>query len=345
MKYLFGRDLDREVAIVAEIGVNHEGDTNAAARIIETSALAGVDAVKFQSYTPERFIAATDAERFGRVRTFALDEAAHRWLARVAADNGVAFFSAAITEDWVPLIAEIGEAIKIASGDLTFQPVIVAAARTEKPIILSTGAGSSDEIDRAVEWFVTAMAEDDLNERLALLHCVSAYPTPLEEANLHSIPYLKDRYGLTTGWSNHVVGPEACIAAVALGAQIVEVHVTDHKYGRAFRDHEMSFEPAELADLVRAVRGVRTALGEHAKQPGPSELSIREAMRKGLVAARDLSAGTVLEPGDLIFARPATEFASAEIDRVLGRTLQSAVALGSPITRSAVGLQENNHGV
>lgn len=329
---LFGLDLDRDVAVVAEIGVNHEGNVDAAAALVEAAAEAGAHAVKFQSYTPARFIAATDPERFERVCRFALDEAAHRRLARVAGDCGIAFFSAAITEDWVPLIAELGVAIKVASGDLTFAPVIRAAAATGKPVILSTGAGDTGEIAAAIDWFREAAGTDDIAGQLALLHCVSAYPTPIEEANLLSIPFLADRFSLTTGWSNHVLGMEACLAAVALGAQIVEVHVTDRRDGRTFRDHEMSFEPEELAALVGSVARVRASLGTRDKRPGPSESKIRDAIRKGVVAARTLAAGCRLARDDLHFARPATDFAAGELDQLIGRELGKGLTAGDPVT-------------
>jgi N-acetylneuraminate synthase/N,N'-diacetyllegionaminate synthase len=337
---LFGLNLDHDVAVVAEVGVNHEGDVDVAARLIEAAAEAGAAAVKFQSYTPERFITSADHERFARVKRFGLDEDAHRRLARVAADNGIAFFSSAITEDWVPLIAELGAAIKIASGDLTFEPVITAAARTGKPVILSTGAGSLDEIDRAVGWVKVAVGAAPMAERLALLHCVSAYPTPIEEANLLSIACLKGRYGLVTGWSNHVVGPEACLTAVALGAAIVEVHVTDRKTGRTFRDHALSFEPRDLAELVQAIGRVRASLGTYDKRLTPSELPVRLAIRKGLVAARDLAAGTVLAAGDLMYARPASEFASDEIASLVGKRLLQPLNRGEVLPRAAVDLRE-----
>ncbi len=334
---LFGKDLSRQVALIAEIGVNHEGDVDVAMSLLRAAAEGGADAVKFQSYTPERFIAQTNAERFARVSRFALDEAAHRRLAAEATALGVAFFSAAITEDWVPLIAELSPAIKIASGDLTFEPVIRAAARTGKPVIISTGCGNADEVDRAVGW-VRDEVGDALPERLVLMHCISAYPTPIEDANLRSIPYLAQRHGVSVGWSNHVLGAEACLAAVALGASVIEVHVTDRKTGRDFRDHEMSFEPDELADLAGAIARVRASLGAPDKQLMPSEAAAREANRKGLVAARDLSAGTVLARDDLLFARPATEFAASEIDSLIGATVATAIKQGTPIARDAVTL-------
>jgi len=316
---LFGRDLDDDIAIIAEIGVNHEGDVDVAAALVHAAAGAGADAVKFQSYTPERFVSPTDAERFARVTRFALDESAHRRLAAEAARAGISFFSAAITEDWVPLISELSPAVKIASGDLTFEPVIRAAARSGRAVILSTGCGTIDEVDRAVDWVRAEIGAEALPERLALLHCVSAYPTPIEETNLRSIPFMASRYGITVGWSNHVIGPEACIAATALGAGVIEVHVTDRRTGRTFRDHEMSFEPAELAELIDTLRRVRRSLGILTKAPAPSELPNRDAIRKGIIAARELPAGTVIAEADVMFSRPATDLPAVDLGFVVGR--------------------------
>jgi len=333
---LFGRDLDAEVAVVAEIGVNHEGDPKAASKLLRLAAAAGADAVKFQSYTPERFTSASDPERLERVTRFALDENTHRSLARDARDAGISFFSTAVTEDWVPLIAELGEAIKIASGDLTFETVIRAAARAGKPVIVSTGLGTVEEVDRAVGWLREEFGEAELPDCAVLMHCVSSYPTPVEQANVNSVPYLRGRYGLPTGYSNHVVGVEACLAAVALGASVVEVHFTDKKTGRTFRDHELSFEPDDLSGLVTSIRSIRASLGTLDKKRQECETEGLLAYRKGVVAARDLQAGVPLQREDLMFARPATEFAAAEIDSLVGNRLVSQVALGELIRRDNV---------
>jgi N,N'-diacetyllegionaminate synthase len=333
---LFCKDLDREVAIVAEIGANHEGDVNAASKLLRLAAEAGADAVKFQSYSPERLTSANDPERLARVRRFALDEAAHRRLAKEANDLGIAFFSTAVTEDMVPLIAELAPAIKIASGDLDFAPVIRAAAATGTPIIVSTGVGTLDDVDRAVEWVRKEIGGADLAERLVLMQCVSAYPAPVNEANAAAVPFLRARYGVPVGYSNHVIGPEACYAAIALGASVIETHFTDRKEGRSFRDHSLSFEPAELRDLVEKAPRIRAAVGQGAKAPQPCEADSVKTIRKGVVAARDLGPGTVLARGDLMFARPATEFASGEIDALVGRKLTAPAKRGELIKRAAV---------
>ncbi|MDA1100165.1 MAG: N-acetylneuraminate synthase family protein [Proteobacteria bacterium] len=333
---LFGKDTESDLIVVAEIGVNHEGDVEVASKLLRLAAEAGADAVKFQSYNPHRFVASNDPDRLKRVTQFGLDEAAHRRLAGEARDIGVGFFSAAISEDMIPLLAELCPVIKIASGDVNFEPVIRAGARTGKPMIVSTGNATVDEIDRTVGWVRDEVGDDKLPERLALLHCVSAYPTPIEEANVKSVPFLAERYGLATGYSNHVLGGMACLAAVALGASIIEVHFTDNKSGRSFRDHELSFEPDELTALIEALGGVRASLGNFAKAPGKSELPVRDAIRKGLVAARNLDAGTELRGEDLMFARPASEFAADQIDNVIGRRILGAVRSGEIIARDNV---------
>ena len=234
------------------------------------------------------------------------------------------------------LIAELAPAIKIASGDLDFEPVIRAAAASGKPVILSTGAGTLDEIDRAVGWVRDEIGDADLAERLVLMQCVSAYPAPIEEASAAAVPFLRARYGVPVGYSNHVIGPEACYAAIALGAGTIEVHFTDRKEGRTFRDHALSFEPGELKDLVEKAARIRAAIGADAKAPRPSEPADVRIMRKGVVAARDLGTGTVLAREDLMFARPATEFAAGEIGALLGRKLTAPAKRGELIKRAAV---------
>jgi N-acetylneuraminate synthase/N,N'-diacetyllegionaminate synthase len=333
--HLFGKDLEREVVVVAEIGVNHEGDVAAAERMIALAHEAGAHAVKLQSYTPERFASAADPARLERVKRFCLDRAAHERLAAHAHRIGATLFSTCVTEDVIPMLAELFPVIKVASGDINFEVLVRSAVRTGKPVILSTGNADLDEIDQAVRW-CRDEAGAAADQRIAVLHCVSAYPAPIEQANVLGVPFLKQRYGLTTGYSNHVLGTEACLAAVALGAQILEVHVTDRREGKAFRDHSLSFEPAELAALIDSVRKVRAALGQAGKPLQPAEVEIRTAMRKGVVAARDLAAGTVLVATDLMYARPATEFAAAELPSLIGRRLTVPVQRGQLIPRAGV---------
>lgn len=330
---LFGCDLDREVLVVAEIGVNHEGSEAKARHLIELAAGAGAHAVKLQSYTPWRYASANDPARLERVARFALDEAAHRRLAEHARMIGIPLFSTALTEDYVPLLAELFPAIKIASGDLNFEPVIRAAARTGRPVILSTGASSEAEIRTSIGWFEDEVGSAALRDRLLLMHCVAAYPAPPEQANLLAIPALAAATGLRVGYSNHVLGSDAARAAIVLGACAIEVHVTDSRDNRAFRDHELSLLPDELKALVLDAPRWRAMRGIEKKYVMPAEAGIASIIRKGLVAARDLPEGTVLSGDDLAYARPATQLPAAERGSVLGRRLTRALTRGSLIDR------------
>lgn len=325
---LFNRDLSRDIAVIAEVGLNHEGDPETASRLLRAAAEAGADAVKLQSYTPERYASSADPERLARLRRFRLDEAAHRRLAAEAQALNITLFSTPLSEDVVPFLDSLFPVFKIASGDLTFEPVIRAAARTGKPLIISTGAGTPEEIDRAVAWVRDEVGADALPERLVLMQCVSAYPTPVEQANAAAVGWLVRRYGVPSGYSNHVIGPEACLAAVALGASVIEVHVTDCKTGRAFRDHELSFEPHELKELIGVCRRVKLAVGVADKAVQDAEAGVLPLIRKGVVAARDLPVGTVLTADDLMFARPAGAFPAARIDELPGRRLAVAMRAG-----------------
>lgn len=332
---LFGKDLARDLVVVAEVGVNHEGDLEAASRLLAAAAAAGADAVKFQTYTPARFIAAADADRLARVTRFDLGATGFRRLKDEADRLGITFFSTPVSDDVVPLLDALCPVFKIASGDITFAPVIRAAARTGKPVLLSTGLASVEEIDRAVDWVAAEIGAAALSERLVLMQCVSAYPTPIDQVNIRAIPFLAERYGVPVGYSHHAQGPEACLAAVALGASVIEVHFTDCKTGRSFRDHELSMEPEELRRLVAAAAAVRASLGRHGKTPQPCELPNRTAIRKGVVAARTLPAGHLLEASDLMYARPALIPAMALPDLV-GRRLVRALGPGESVTRDGV---------
>ncbi len=333
---LFGKTLGDDLVVVAEIGVNHEGDAGKALELVDLMAEAGADAVKFQTYTAERFVSALDPDRLARVKRFGLDEAAHRQLAERAREKGIGFFSTPVTEDVIPFLNTLCPVLKIASGDIDFEPTIRACAETGKPVILSTGLATVDEIDQAVAWFGNSIGGDQLRDRLVLMHCVSAYPTPMDQANVRAVPYLADRYGLHVGYSNHVVGPEACLAAVALGADVIEVHTTDQKTGREFRDHSLSMEPADLKAFIATAKQMRAALGQPHKVIQPCEAEAKQAMRKGIVAARELAAGTVLQADDLMFARPANELSATEINTVVGRTLSVALQAGQPVPRDGL---------
>lgn len=328
---LFGKDLDKELVVVAEAGVNHEGSIAAAVRLVQLAKEAGADAVKFQAYTPERLITSLRAETLGRVRRFRLTEEGHGTVAEEGRRLGIAVFSSAITEDMIPFLAENFPVIKLASADIDFEPAIRAAARTGKPLVVSTGNATLDEVDRAVAWIAEEIGDVPLRERLVLLQCTSAYPAPVEDANVATMETLRRRYGVRVGYSNHVVGPAACLAAVALGACMLEIHFTDSREGRTFRDHQLAMTADELRALVRTARDVRAAVGSHDKFVQPSEQASHLEIRKGVVAARALPSGTVLTADDLAYARPAIHFRASQRDTLIGRRLVRALEAGALI--------------
>lgn len=328
---LFNKNLRGEFAVIAEIGVNHEGSLNKALKLIDLAAEGGADAVKFQSYTPNRYISALDKEKLARVTKFALSEKDHDILQNHASELGINFFSTAVSEDWVPIIARYSDVIKIASGDLDFKQVITAGVRACETVLLSVGGGSLEDIDRAVGWVKDEIGNEALCDRLILMHCVSAYPAPVEQANLKNIALLRDRYDVFVGYSNHVVGINACLAAVACGASVIEMHFTDNKFGRDFRDHALSVDKDDLRSFITAAREIKSAVGLPGKVVQPSELSNVGAMRKGIVASAKLKKGHTLSESDLMYARPIVEYSSNDIGELIGRTLQVDINQGMPI--------------
>ena len=323
-------------SIVAEIGINHEGDLSQAEKMIHQAAKAGADFVKFQSYTPQRYASSSDPARLERVSKMALTHEQFLSLAGVAKQAGVGFFSTPLTEDWVEILDGFCPAFKIASGDITFKPVIEKAASTGKPVIISTGASTLEEIDRAVDWVRDVVGASKLREKLILMQCVTAYPTPIDQANVRAVPFLKERYGLRVGYSNHVMGINAALAAVALGADVIEVHFTDQKDGREFRDHSLSFDQQDLNEFIARAHDIRLSLGEYGKDVLPCEEDIIPLVRKGVIAAHDLKAGTVLKAEDLMYARPATEFSALDLTDLVGKALNQDIPQGHIIPRKAV---------
>jgi sialic acid synthase SpsE len=327
---LFGKSLESHVCVVAELGVNHEGNLSKAKELLSDLATTDVDAVKLQSYTPERLVSRSDEARFDRVSRFALTQDDHDELFDQAGALGLNLFSTAASEDWVPYLATKSSVLKVASGDITFKPTIQAGAEMFDQIIISTGASTVEEIDQAVQWVAEA-SPVPLREKLVLLHCVSAYPAPAAEANLGAIRFLQERYDVFVGFSSHFLEDYVPIAAVAAGASVIEVHVTDQKRGREFRDHALSFEPSQVRGLVQELRQTHLAIREMGKSIQPSEKPIREAIRKRAIATRDLHQGESLKSADWAFARAPDGLEFAEWTRLEEKRVAVHTKQGFPI--------------
>lgn len=323
-------DIGSSVLFIAEIGSNHNGDFALAKDLVVAAARAGASAVKFQTYHAEKLVRPdvpalahvralfkTQLERF---RSLEFTPSQWRELAELARKEDCEFFSSAFDEDSAAMLDDFVPAYKIASGDLTNRPLIRSLAKRDKPLILSTGMATLDEIADAIK--------DIPADRLALLHCVSLYPTPIEKANLRSIPYLADRFSLPIGYSDHTVGVTACLGAIALGAVIIEKHFTLDK-SQPIGDHKLSAEPAEFKRLVEEGGAIRRALGEYDKPL--SDRDSRKSMRRSLVAVRDLPAGTKLAPEMLVALRPDDGISPSRIDEIVGRRLASGIKGGEPL--------------
>jgi N,N'-diacetyllegionaminate synthase len=232
-------------------------------------------------------------------------------------------------------LRDLVAAYKVASSDNTFVPLLETVAAAGKPVLISTGLATLDEVAAARAVIRRVWCEHGFDRQLALLHCVSSYPTPPQQANLAAIRTLADRFGDTVGYSDHTLGIEAAVGAVAVGARIVEKHFTLDKEQSDFRDHQLSADPPELAELVRRIRQVEAMLGDGVKAPQACERDAVAALRRVPVARRDLVAGTVLGPQDIVWLRRGGSRAQAAEHPVGGR-LATPLAAGDVITPEAL---------
>lgn len=323
-------DLDQEVLVVAEIGNNHEGDLELAKRMVARAAEAGAGAVKFQVIVPDRLVSASQTERIRQLSRFQLGTAQFEQLAEVARQQNVLFLATPFDLESVRFLAPLVAAFKIASGDNNFFPLLEVVARTEKPVILSTGLLCLAEVRQSKEFIEQVCRERGVAPGLALLHCVVNYPTVPANAHLLAIRSLQT-LGVTVGYSDHTLGIEAAVLSVALGARIIEKHFTlDHNQSD-FRDHQLSAEPAELAELVRRVKQAQVLLGAGEKCLCPDEEEVLPRVRRSIVAGRDLEAGTVLAWEDLSWVRPGGGLPPGEEQRLLHRKLARSLRKGEMI--------------
>lgn len=321
-------DLSRQRMLVAEIGNNHEGDRTLALELVAAAAEVGADAVKVQIIDPMRLVNHSQAERIAHLSRFRLSPDTFAEMAALAESKGVLFMGSAFDVHSLEVVAPLLAAIKIASGDLDFAPLLVKAAGLGKPILLSTGMATLDEIQTAVQTIAAYLpAARPLSETLALLHCVSLYPAPLVEANLRAIITLHESFGLTVGYSDHTLGIEAAVASLALGARLVEKHFTLDKTRTTFRDHALSADRDDLCRLAVVVHDFDKLLGTGEKCPSKTEEEMAAVARRSIVAARDLPAGTILSNDNLDCVRPRNGLPSSALAGLVGRTLRVALKM------------------
>lgn len=325
------------VFVIAEAGVNHNGSLELALQLVDAAHQAGADAVKFQTFragdvvTPDAATAdyqrsnTGETNQFDMIAKLELDEDAHLQLARHARAIGIEFFSTPFSHEAVDMLVRLGvQRIKLPSGEITNKPLLEHAAATGLPLLLSTGMSTLDEVRRAVGWITERRAQAGFGAtgpaQLSLLHCTSAYPAPAEALNLRAIGTLARELGLPVGYSDHSQGMEAALAAVALGATVIEKHLTlDNSLPGP--DHRASAEPRDFAAMVRGIRTVSAMLGDGIKQPQPIERNTLDVARRSVVVVRALPKGHALEADDLALRRPGTGIAPEHIESLAGRTL------------------------
>ena len=310
------------VFVIAEAGINHNGDAALSRRLVDVAAAAGADAVKFQSFTADGLISRVDPD-FERVRELELPRAFHDDLRKQAEARGVLFLSSAFSQADVDFLDGLGvPAHKVASCELTNIPLLEYIGARGKPIILSTGFGTLADIETAL-----ATLQRVGNPPVVLMHCVSLYPAPYDAMNLRAIPTLRAAFGVPVGLSDHSPGIAVALAAVALGACALEKHITVDQNLPGF-DHKASLEPGQLTALVDGTRAIERALGAPAKLVSAAEAELARGMRKSLVAERALKAGDVITPGSLGIKRPGSGLAPALLSQALGKTLRRDLRAG-----------------
>ncbi|HWA70579.1 MAG TPA: N-acetylneuraminate synthase [Rhizomicrobium sp.] len=325
--------------IIAEAGVNHNGQMDIARRLVDVAVEAGADAVKFQTFKLSGVVSADapmaeyQKQNVGKstpmaemLKSLELSYRQFEELAQYARDAGITFASTPFDVESAAFLEGLGvDFFKIPSGEITNPALVEAVARFRRPTIVSTGMANLGEVERAVGWLNAEGCND-----LALLHCVSDYPANPADANLAAMDTLRAAFGLPVGWSDHTLGDTVMIAAVARGACIVEKHFT-LDVSLPGPDHRASLDPAELKRMVENIRITESAIGDGRKHPTPRERNVADAARRSIVAAHPLAAGAALKRDDLEFLRPGTGIAPADIRFVLGRKLRHAVPQGALI--------------
>jgi len=342
--------LGQSILIIAEAGVNHNGDTDLAMELVDVAADAGADAVKFQTFDAQALVTATAEKALYQQRTtdraesqqqmlakLQLDNETHHRLKRKAEDRGLRFMSTAFDSPSLAfLVDELNlPVLKIPSGEITNGPLLLEYAQADRDIVLSTGLSTISEVKAALsilafgfmgldnpcsESFGNAFASTEgqkkLLERVVLLHCTSQYPAPIESANLRAMASMRDVFGLRIGYSDHTPGIEVAIGAAALGARVIEKHFTLDK---------TSLEPHELEQMISSVRLVEQAVGDGNKVPHASEMENRPVARKSLVAAKRIERGEVFSTVNIAVKRPGSGLSPIGYWDILGSTSKKSI--------------------
>lgn len=327
--------------IIAEAGVNHNGDIGIAKKLIEEASRIGADYIKFQTFKAEKLVSkfankaeyqlkndsAKSDKQFQMLKKLELNDQDHFDLKEYAESKKIKFLSTAFDEESIDFLDELGlDIFKVPSGEITNKPYLERIAKKNKPIILSTGMATLTEIDSALCILYKAGIRRD---KITVLHCNTEYPTPMRDVNLKAMITIRDEFDANIGYSDHTLGIEVPIAAVALGACVIEKHFTLDR-SMIGPDHSASLEPEEFKQMVQAIRNIEEALkGDGIKTPSDSELKNIEIARKSIFAKKTLNFGQIIGADDLIMLRPGNGISPMEIEKVIGKKTTKKILKGT----------------
>lgn len=333
--------MSRRTLIIAEAGVNHNGDLELAKQLVDVAANAGADLVKFQTFNADRLATATalkadyqscavghELSQVAMLKKLELSPKMHEELISHCDDKGIAFLSTAFDLQSLEYLASLGAAqFKIPSGEITNLPYLRYVGSFGKPVFLSTGMATLGEIEAALAVLETAGTP---RSKIMVMHCNTEYPTPVRDANLLAMVSIREAFQVAVGYSDHTLGIEVSIAAVALGAVVLEKHLTIDRNLRG-PDHGSSLEPLEFAAMVRAVRNIELAMGDGIKRPSASELKNIPFVRKSLVVTKPIKVGDRFTAENLTAKRPGTGVSPMRWDEVIGRVATRDYAVDDSI--------------
>jgi len=320
--------------LIAEIGGNHEGDFEYAKVLTELACDSGVDAVKFQIYTGDTIVSKVeDPDRNKHFKKFELSKDQYVELANICKRNNVIFTSSVWNEEALNWIDEFIPIYKIGSGDLTAHPLLSKIAKLSKPIIISTGLASFDEVKETIDFLRKENKIYEGSQNLAVLQCTSMYPIEDEDANLEVISLYKDKLDVVVGYSDHTTGKEAVEVAYTLGAEILEMHFTDEREGKVFRDHKVSFTNEEIKQLIFKIKKIQALRGKPEKKPLPIEIENNHlvSFRRAVYPSKDIKKGTVLSKSNLTILRPNKGIDAREFNSLIGKKIKQDVKKGQSL--------------
>ena len=317
------------VYIIAEAGVNHNGDIETAKRLVDIAKNAGCDCVKFQTFSADKIVTKNAERAKYQIENTQNADSQYEMLKKLELSYNdffelktycdkvkIDFLSTPFDEDAVDILEKIGvDAYKIPSGEITNKPLLQYIARKNKQVLLSTGMSTLEEVRKDIQWI-----EEMENNKIILFHCTSNYPAPYSSVNMKAMLTLKDEFGYPVGYSDHTRGIEIALMSVAYGAVVVEKHFTYDRNAEG-PDHKASLEPSELKCMVESIRHIEEAIGSGEKKPSDSELSTREVARKSLVWKNNKIAGDIITREDICCKRPGTGICPEKIDEIVGRTV------------------------